>query len=93
MKIQLDFDNKIIKVEDNVKFSELIKTLNKLFIKKEWMDFTLETSTVIYSWPNTTILREIPFRPLESPWYSTSYLSGTSLNDTVLSGGVYNVDV
>jgi len=47
MKLQLDTSEKVIKVEEQVNFGELVKTLNKLLPKGEWKTYKLETNTVI----------------------------------------------
>jgi len=52
MKFQLDTTNKTIKVEEKIKLSELIETLEKMFPKEEWKEFALEISTIV----NTTVV-------------------------------------
>lgn len=69
MKIQLDTDSKIIKLESDVKLSRLIETLEKLLPKGEWKQFTLETNTVIHNWKTPYVFREIDIQPV--PYYPT----------------------
>ena len=47
MKLQIDTQNKTIKLAEDVKFNELIKVLNKLFPKGEWKEWTLDCNTVL----------------------------------------------
>lgn len=41
MKIQLDTTNKTIKLEGEIKLSEMVSTLEKLLPKGLWKEFTL----------------------------------------------------
>jgi len=50
MRLQIDTVSKTIKVESAVKFKDLIVQLDKLFPKKEWKEYKLETNTVINNW-------------------------------------------
>ena len=52
MKLQIDTTEKVIKVEEQVNFGELVKVLNKLLPKGEWKKYKLETNTVINWNPN-----------------------------------------
>lgn len=52
MKIQLDTTQKTIKIEEQVKLSKLVETLERLLPKGEWKEFTLETNTTISYWSN-----------------------------------------
>jgi hypothetical protein len=80
MKIQLDTENKTIKLEKDVVLSKLIETLEKLLPNGEWKEFTLETNTVIHQWSNPVVLPSVipypvPTYPRPSwPWYSSSSL-------------------
>ncbi len=61
MKIQIDSEKKIIKVEDsNVELGELVKHLEKLLPKGHpfghWKEYKLETNTVIYNWTNPIVI-------------------------------------
>ena len=105
MKIQLDIENKTIKLEENVKLDTLVKTLNKL-LPGEWKNFTLETNTTISYWTNPIIYKEIikekeQYYP-SYPWYCTTNGSGGVGGNSSTSGcntgyslkqGVYNVEV
>lgn len=102
MKIQIDTTSKTIKIENNIKLSELVKNLDRLFPNKEWKEFTLETHTNITHWSNPTIIREIERYPVPSypryPWYCSSSKSGAVLQNNAvgsfeLKTGVYNAEI
>ena len=85
MKIQLDTSNKIIRVEQNSNFGELIKYLDKLLPKNSplgyWKDFTLETNTVIYNW-SSPIVYDWGY-----PFYTPTFCPATTpfvTGDTIL---------
>ena len=91
MKLQIDTENKTIKVEQYVVFSDLIRVLNKL-LPKEWRNYTLEPNTIIYSWyPHYTY-----YYPTIEPikWEVTS---GTTTYDAkhadTITSSVYNIEV
>ena len=91
MKLQIDTENKTIRVDQNVLFSDLLKVLNKL-LPKEWKNYTLESNTVIYSWyPHYTY-----YYPSIEPikWdvtYGTTHTLSGEPNEATIS--VYNVEV
>lgn len=99
MKLQLDTTNKTIKVEENVKISDLLKLLKKL-LPGEYENFTLETHTTISYWSNPVIIREPYYEPYKYPWYVQTGLDGTdnkmlAMNTTEnlsLKGGIFNVE-
>ena len=62
MRIKIDFDNKVISLEDKTNLGELVKQLNLLFPKNEWKKFTLETNVTI-NWNNPITINPIPFVP------------------------------
>lgn len=100
MKIQIDTKNKILKPEDDIKLSELIKNLKKLFPNNEWKDYILETNTTIQSWNNPIIIKEYvevektqPYNPYPYnpyPWNLPTYMSGTNTIGECQS--IYNVE-
>ena len=78
MKIQIDTDNKIIKLEQNVNLLELFNQLNNLLPNNLWYDFVIDVNTKI-EWinpiypnnpspiqPYYPIIPNIPDNP--SPW-------------------------
>lgn len=73
MKLQLDTENKKIKLESTVKLKDLVKTLNSLFPNKEWKDYDLETNTTIVGWTNPIIINPPYYQPYwERPWVVTT---------------------
>ena len=80
MKIQLDTENKTIKLEKEVVLSKLIETLEKLLPNGEWKEFTLETNTVIHQWSHPVVVPSvIPYPVPPSPRPSWPWYSFTSL--------------
>jgi len=89
MKIQLDTSAKTIKVEGDVKFSELIETLEKILPNGEWKKFTLETSATINTWSNPIIIdRRIAYNPYKYGWYNAG---NTKSTDHELKSGTFNI--
>jgi len=77
MKLQLDTTEKTIKLENNVKLSELLKVLDQLLPNKKWTEFTLETNTTIRNWTAPIIIKEYPKYHREWPWISCKESSYT----------------
>jgi len=67
MKIQLDYDNKTITLEDNVNLGEFVDKVKKILPDfKEWK---LNTQTVI-DWVNPITVPYIPYVPYRAyPWW------------------------
>ena len=51
MKIQLDTEQKTIKVEENVNLQELMAELKKRFPNGEWKEYQLTMGETIIGWP------------------------------------------
>lgn len=63
MKIQIDFDNKIIKLENNVNLKEFFDKIKNV-LSEDWEKYTLETNTVINNWSNPIIIKDyVPYTP------------------------------
>jgi hypothetical protein len=105
MKLQLDTENKIIKIEERVNLGTLIKTLEALLPKGRWREFELDTSSQInWTYP-IYVPYEIPW--WQRPWiiygstagYSESSPTLSSSNeisepaDYSLQSGVFNIQV
>ena len=81
MKIQVDSNSKIIKIEDTlIPFKELISYLDKLLPKDSplgyWQEYSLETNTVIENWNNPIIIKETeyPYKKWDIlPWNPHPY--------------------
>ena len=87
MKLQIDTENKTIKVDQNVLFSDLLKVLNKL-LPKEWKNYTLETNSTWYYY------NPIPYYPSQ-PWRigDVTYTSGGEMPNGTVTSSVYNIEV
>ena len=95
MKLQIDTLNKSIKLEQDVTFSELIETMEKLFPKGEWKSYTLETNTVIMNWRDPIIINPHPVYPVYPtpswPWWQNPITCDTGTGVEITS--VYNVEI
>ena len=69
MRLQLDTEAKTIKIENNVKISELIATLKKLMPQGEWKEFELQTNTVINHWSNPVVINDWTYPYYRQPFY------------------------
>ena len=104
MKIQIDTENKTIKLENEVLLSDLVTTLGRLLPNGEWKKFTLETHTTITHWHEPYIVETYPRRRWDFPWYynsnsmkvdnnATTAMYKADNNSSLLKSGVYNVEV
>ena len=87
MKIQIDTESKVIKVEDKVNLKDLYKQLQKLFPNKEWEAYDLETNVTIYNWSNPVVIKEYPiginpYIPVY-PWWQQPTITCGDNNGTV----------
>lgn len=94
MKIQIDTDNKTIKVEEDINIKNLISLLKKL-LPKEWEKFTLKTNTTIDNWNYPYIITTEPADRNGWTYYNT-YSKHTGVdcvsNDIKMNTGTYNVE-
>lgn len=100
MKIQLDTENKTIKLETEVELSKVVETLEELLPDGKWREFTLQTNTTITRWEYPVIIRE----QRVYPWfeYPTITWTGGSPNKMyamyrpagtyALKAGVFNIE-
>lgn len=73
MKLQIDFDKKIIRIQDTVKLHELIEHLDKLFPENKWKEFSLDTNTTI-DWINPISIPIMPYiQPIQYPSPTPSF--------------------
>ena len=101
MKIQLDTENKVIKVEEAVNLGELTETLERLLPNGKWKDFKLDTQMQINWTPNQIIIRETPYQPYSPrPWWEQPWITcGTNsinvsgeVTNYSLKSGVFNIE-
>ncbi len=81
MKIQLDYDNKTVSIEDNVDLGDFVDKIRKIL--PDWREWKLETKTEII-WSQPTVIREHPWRIpwyTEPTWVTTSDHSGDQIFD------------
>lgn len=90
MKLQLDFYNKIIKLENNVNLGEFLSKIKEII--PEWESWKLETNVSI-TWNSPTKIIEVeknPYnRPL-TPWYEEWITC--NFNNSV-TYGICNVEI
>lgn len=101
MKLQLDTENKTIKIESDITLKDLVSTLEKL-LPGEWKSFTLQTHTLIQSWTQPYVI-EKHIKYEEYPWYKRDRIhqfycktgdNTLQLNTAQsLNTGVYNVKI
>ena len=99
MKLQLDTENKTIKLESTVELSKLVDTLESLLPNGLWKEFTLEANTTITHWSQPYIIKEVHgHEPYVYPWWKDqiTYMA-TNKNDAnysvgMLNAGKYNIE-
>ena len=69
MKIQIDTDSKVIRLESDVLLEELFSKLRVLFPKGEWKKYKLETNVEIV-WSNPIYIDK--WRYPTYPWWTPS---------------------
>jgi len=73
MKIQLDTDNKIIKIENSVNLGDFVNSIKKILPNGEWKEFKLEVNSII-QWYEPIIIE--PYKPF-NPYYPWPWYCGT----------------
>jgi len=92
MKLQLDTENKTIKLESSVELSKLVETLESLLPGGKWKEFTLQTNTTITYGSYPVIIDRLVGRPwYERPWYVTCQ-STTLSNGGTITAPTYTAD-
>ena len=67
MKIQIDFKNKTIKLENSVNMGEFMNRISEMF--EDWEEFRLVTNTTI-TWSSPIVVKEYPRHDW---WWSKPY--------------------
>ena len=67
MKLQIDTNAKVIRIEELVNIAEFFTMVKKLFPNDLWKEFKLETN-VINNWNSPIIIKEYPVYP-QNPFY------------------------
>jgi hypothetical protein len=60
MKIQIDTEAKIIKLEQSAKITEVLSVIKKL-LPNDWKEYSLEAVTIINNWTNPVIIDRWPY--------------------------------
>ncbi len=91
MKIQLDYDNKVITVERQVNLEKFIFTIKRLL--PDWKKWELDANTII-SWynPYPVIIDRWEWKQDKVIWEPTTTMGGTSDVESNYSG-VYQLSV
>lgn len=71
MKIELDYDNKLIKLENKTELKVFIETIQKIL--PDWEKWTLDTNTII-NWSNPITITTIPYIHVPRPWWEQPYV-------------------
>lgn len=89
MKLQIDTENKTIKLDHSVNLEEFFDKVDALFPEDEWRDYTLETD-VAFPWTNPIVIRDLqpPVYPHPYPWWINDPTYITCDN----TSSVYNVE-
>jgi len=100
MKIKLDFDNKIVTLDESVNLKEFISMIKSII--PNWKDWKLDTNTTI-TWNNPITVPYVPYTPYREWWtdyptirYDTTLVECITTNvstsfDTIT--GSYCIDI
>lgn len=72
MKIELDYDNKVIKLENKTELKNFVETIQNIL--PDWEEWTLDTNTTI-NWSNPIVIDRTsnPYIPIQ-PWWEKPYV-------------------
>lgn len=89
MKIQIDTQNKIVKVEDSVKLQELFTFLKRI-LEDDFATYKLEANTKIINWSNSVY---VPYNT--NPfWYKQIHATNfNAVKNNIASNNVLNYEV
>jgi|SRR5690606_21917751 len=77
MKIQIDTDNKVIKIEGVYKITDIMKVIKQL-LPNDWKKYSLETNTIIYNWTSPIVINKNDYWP-NRPYYVGDVYCGSSI--------------
>ncbi len=95
MKLFIDTESKVIKIEETVNFGELIEKVKKL-LPGEWKEYKIETNSVI-QWYNPVVIQDWPlyksYPTHPYPWWyqPPNYSTGATL--TTSGGDPLTIDM
>lgn len=92
MKLQLDFDNKIIRTEERVNLGNFFSKLEEILPDLKWREFDLEVGSI------TNWINPIPYPVYPAPyditpcppWIVTYDTAGDPIVD---KSGIYNINI
>lgn len=88
MKLQLDTQNKIIKVDEDVNLGDLVKHLDKLLPKDSpfghWKEYQIQTNTIINNYSNPIVIDNWRYRG--DNWWQSPIYCGTSTKAILTEG-------
>lgn len=94
MKIQLDYKQKTITLENNVSLSDFIERIQSIL--PDWKEWTLSTNTTLTHWVNPIVIDRVPLYP-QNPWPTLpdwpTVTSGTDTCNTEQQYSVYNLQL
>lgn len=86
MKIQLDYDRNIIKLESSlVKLSDFVEKIQSIL--PDWEEWRLETNTIV-NWTNPIVIDQ-PLQPI-SPWWQQPHITYDN-NQLIADANVSNL--
>lgn len=93
MKLFIDTENKVIKIDETVNFGELIEKVKKL-LHNDWKDYKLETNTVI-QWRNPVVIQDWPLFPRYPYFWTQPYYGsgGTVTGETKITTDSVTIDM
>ena len=94
MKIQIDTDKKVLRLESDVNLKEFMTKIKVLFPDGQWKDYTLETNVEI-NWSNPIYIDRwhypYPWCPNREIWYSTDDNTIYSLAEAKIGDSCHTV--
>lgn len=92
MKIQIDTESKMIRLEKQIELGTFFKYIKKLLPDGEWREYTLETNTIV-NWQNPVVIREIQRERYNDPWITWRDRTYTTMNGGITHGSTYCLEV
>jgi len=91
--MQIDTNEKTLTIEQDLKISELIEVLNKLFPDGEWKEYTLKTE-IINNWAYPIIIPYTQPYTYPYPWIVYDTTGEYQVQDAYTrTNGIYNVEI
>jgi hypothetical protein len=93
MKIQIDIENKTIKLEDKITLGKFIELMSSMFPNESWKEYEL-TPSIITNWFNPIVIDTWKYpwtTPWTTPWTNTvSYASNSDKPSPVYNFEINN---